>query len=136
MKNYVSLKNNLEFKRVYDKKRTYSDMFMVIYISDNPLGYSRLGISVRKKVGNSIIRHRITRLIRSIGSSITALISWKIPVHLKDFGRWLRTSIRMSSWAKLCLSGTRVYRNLEHSRRFLYSEISIAVMYAMPKNVR
>ena len=64
MKNYVSLKNNLEFKRAYDKKRTYSDMFMVIYISDNPLGYSRLGISVSKKVGNSIIRHRITRLIR------------------------------------------------------------------------
>ena len=84
----------------------------------------------------SSTRNLIIRSIRNIESSITALISWKIPAHLKDFGRWLRTSIPMSSWAKLCLSGTKVYRNLEHSRRFLYSGISIAVMYAMPKNVR
>ncbi len=28
------------------------------------MGYSRIGISVSKKVGNSVVRHRITRLIR------------------------------------------------------------------------
>ena len=35
-----------------------------MYLRANNLDYSRIGISVSKKVGNSVIRHRITRLIR------------------------------------------------------------------------
>ena len=35
-----------------------------MYVSENHLGKNRLGISVSKKVGNSVIRHRLTRLIR------------------------------------------------------------------------
>ena len=33
---------------------------------ENGLPYNRIGISVSKKVGNSIIRHRVTRVIREI----------------------------------------------------------------------
>lgn len=35
-----------------------------MYVLENNLGKNRIGISVSKKVGNSVIRHRITRLIR------------------------------------------------------------------------
>ena len=35
-----------------------------MYIKENDRVYSRIGISVSKKVGNSVVRHRITRLIR------------------------------------------------------------------------
>ena len=35
-----------------------------MYIKENECGRNRLGISVSKKVGNSIVRHRLTRLIR------------------------------------------------------------------------
>ena len=35
-----------------------------MYSKKNDLGYNRLGISVSKKVGNSVVRHHITRLIR------------------------------------------------------------------------
>lgn len=35
-----------------------------MYICKNDLEINRLGISVSKKVGNSVIRHRTTRLIR------------------------------------------------------------------------
>lgn len=35
-----------------------------MYIMKNNLLENRIGISVSKKVGNSVIRHRITRLIR------------------------------------------------------------------------
>ena len=35
-----------------------------MYVSENGQSENRLGISVSKKVGNSVIRHRITRLIR------------------------------------------------------------------------
>ena len=35
-----------------------------MYVLDNGLGINRLGISVSKKVGNSVVRHRLTRLVR------------------------------------------------------------------------
>jgi ribonuclease P protein component len=35
-----------------------------MYVVENNTEMNRLGISVSKKVGNSIVRHRITRLIR------------------------------------------------------------------------
>ena len=35
-----------------------------MYVKENGLGINRIGISVSKKVGNSVVRHRITRLVR------------------------------------------------------------------------
>ena len=35
-----------------------------MYVYENGLDENRFGISVSKKVGNSVVRHRITRLIR------------------------------------------------------------------------
>ena len=35
-----------------------------MYVLENNLNKNRIGISVSKKVGNSVIRHRITRLVR------------------------------------------------------------------------
>lgn len=37
---------------------------MVMYLWRNDSEKNRLGISVSKKVGNSVVRHRVTRLIR------------------------------------------------------------------------
>ncbi len=35
-----------------------------MYVVENKTDRNRIGISVSKKVGNSVVRHRITRLIR------------------------------------------------------------------------
>ena len=35
-----------------------------MYVLENGTDITRIGISVSKKVGNSIVRHRLTRLIR------------------------------------------------------------------------
>lgn len=35
-----------------------------MYILENQMPVNRFGITVSKKVGNSVIRHRVTRLIR------------------------------------------------------------------------
>lgn len=64
MKQFISLKNSLEFGNVYKRGKSYANKYLVMYIVDNNLEISRLGISVSKKVGNSVVRHRITRLIR------------------------------------------------------------------------
>ncbi len=64
MRNIVTLKNNREFGKVYNQKKSFANKYLVMYLSANNLDYSRIGISVSKKVGNSVVRHRITRLIR------------------------------------------------------------------------
>ena len=64
MRNINTLKNFREFGRVYAHKESFANKYLVMYILRNDREYSRIGISVSKKVGNSVVRHRITRLIR------------------------------------------------------------------------
>ena len=45
-------------------KAAYANKYLVMYVLENQSNKNRIGISVSKKVGNSVIRHRITRLIR------------------------------------------------------------------------
>ena len=59
-----SLKKNQDFQNVYKFGRSYANKFLVMYVLKNGLNKNRIGISVSKKVGNSVIRHHITRLIR------------------------------------------------------------------------
>ena len=64
MKNYHSLRNNKEFQMVYNEGKSKANKYLVLYYRKNDREYNRLGISVSKKVGNSVVRHRTTRLIR------------------------------------------------------------------------
>ncbi len=59
-----SLKKNDDFKNVYKKGKSYANRFLVMYVLENKTDQNRLGISVSKKVGNSVVRHRVTRLVR------------------------------------------------------------------------
>ena len=62
MKN--SLKKNEDFKKVFDEKKSCANKYLILYYMENELNTNRLGIQVSKKVGNSVVRHRLTRLIR------------------------------------------------------------------------
>ena len=64
MKFSESLKKNSDFQKVYENGKSYANRYLVMYVLKNDLNKNRIGISVSKKVGNSVIRHRITRLIR------------------------------------------------------------------------
>ena len=59
-----SIKKNEEFRYVYQNGKSYANKYLVMYICKNAKEESRLGISVSKKVGNSVVRHHITRLVR------------------------------------------------------------------------
>ena len=59
-----SLKKNRDFQNVYKKGRSYANRLLVMYVLENQTDCNRIGISVSKKVGNSVIRHHLTRLIR------------------------------------------------------------------------
>lgn len=62
--NFETLRKNSEFKSVYGAKHSYANKYIVMYILKNGTDTKRLGVSVSKKVGNSIVRHRLARLIR------------------------------------------------------------------------
>ena len=64
MKFTKSLKNNTQFSKVYSEKKAEADKYFVMFIRENGLDHNRLGISVSKKTGNSVVRHRLIRLIR------------------------------------------------------------------------
>ncbi len=55
---------NKDFQIVYKKGKSYANKYLIMYALENNTMENRLGISVSKKVGNSVVRHRITRLIR------------------------------------------------------------------------
>ncbi len=59
-----SLKKNRDFQYVYKNGRSYANKYLVMYVMENNQKINRLGISVSKKVGNSVVRHHITRLVR------------------------------------------------------------------------
>ncbi|OUP48805.1 ribonuclease P protein component [Lachnoclostridium sp. An181] len=64
MKFSDSLKKNKDFQIVYQKGKSYANKYLVMYIRSNALQMNRIGISASKKVGNSVVRHRMTRLVR------------------------------------------------------------------------
>lgn len=59
-----SLKKRNDFQIVYKNGKSLANRYLVMYKKKNDTDRNRLGISVSKKVGNSVVRHRVTRLIR------------------------------------------------------------------------
>ncbi len=64
MKFTQSLKKNHQFRFVYSRGRSIANRLLVMYSVRNNTQINRFGISVSKKVGNSVVRSRITRLLR------------------------------------------------------------------------
>ena len=66
MNEFKSLRKNWEFQAVYRNGKSKANRCFVMIIKKNDASSNRIGISVSKKVGNSIVRHRVTRVIREV----------------------------------------------------------------------
>ena len=64
MKFSDSLKKNRDFQNVYRRGTSTADKYFVMYALKNGTECNRIGISASKKVGNSVVRHHMCRLIR------------------------------------------------------------------------
>ncbi|MEN6314006.1 MAG: ribonuclease P protein component [Clostridiaceae bacterium] len=64
MKKTETLKKNYEFVRIYKKGKFFAGKHIVAYVLKNRFGTNRLGITANKKVGKSVKRNRLKRLIR------------------------------------------------------------------------
>ena len=56
--------SNPEIRLVYEKGRSAACRDFVLYARPNGRSENRLAVSVSKKVGNSVVRHRVKRIIR------------------------------------------------------------------------
>ena len=63
MKKY-RIRKNSEFRVVYKKGRSLANKLLVLYIFRNIKKLNRTGVSVSKKVGKSVIRNKVRRLIK------------------------------------------------------------------------
>lgn len=64
MKFSESLKKSKDFQKVYVSGKSYANRHLIMYVLKNGTNTNRLGISVSKKVGNSVVRHHLTRLVK------------------------------------------------------------------------
>lgn len=58
------LRRPSDFKRVYDRRRSVSNDWLIVYGCENGLDHLRLGLSVSRKFGNAVRRNRLRRLFR------------------------------------------------------------------------
>jgi ribonuclease P protein component len=64
-RSFERLRDPRDFRRAFDRRRSASNDFIVVYVAENDRTYARLGISVgRKKVRRAVDRNRFKRLIR------------------------------------------------------------------------
>ena len=67
------VKSHQDFQKVINAKNSVANKTYVLYHKENDLGYSRIGISTSKKLGNAVIRGRIRRQVRVIAKAVIGL---------------------------------------------------------------
>lgn len=64
MAKLVSIKENRDFRRLYNRGKSFVSPALVIYFQNSRAGFSRLGITCGKKMGKAVKRNRVKRIIR------------------------------------------------------------------------
>ena len=72
MKRFPSVRKNREFQDIYKHGTSYANRLLVMYVMESGEDGNRIGISVSKKVGKSVVRSHVTRLIRESYRSMEA----------------------------------------------------------------
>ena len=63
-KKYLHIKNDFEFRRAYNKGKSFVSPVLVVYCLKRRQPCIRVGITTGKKVGNAVRRSRARRVIR------------------------------------------------------------------------
>ena len=70
MKVVNRIKKNEDFALTIKQGKTHQSSSYRIHVRKSEKGYTRVGISVSKKIGNAVVRSRVKRQIRAICDSV------------------------------------------------------------------
>ncbi|MTI80691.1 MAG: ribonuclease P protein component [Firmicutes bacterium] len=66
-KQFISLKNNRDFRKIYKYGYSAADKNIVIYkLKNKSSNELRIGFTVSKKIGNAVIRNKVKRKLKEI----------------------------------------------------------------------
>lgn len=93
MNRHLRLTKNFEYIKVYQAGRRWSSPFFNMYIKKNSIGLTRLGVSVSKRIGNSVVRNRVKRRLKEafkknigkVKKGYDVVVSAKVPIRDADF---------------------------------------------------
>ncbi|MGN1112853.1 MAG: ribonuclease P protein component [Acutalibacteraceae bacterium] len=71
MTEIVKIKENRDFKRIYNKGKSFVSPVLVTYVLKNRTKNVRYGITTSKKTGNAVQRNRSRRIIRAAFAEIS-----------------------------------------------------------------
>ena len=75
MKEYLSIKENRDFKRLYYRGKSFVSPYFVLYVAKGRKGKVRVGVTAGKKIGCAVNRNRAKRVIRAAFSDCFGNIS-------------------------------------------------------------
>lgn len=104
MKRAVTLKENYEFRRLYQRGKSAAGGTMVVYCRKNKLGRNRLGLTASTKLGRAVVRNRCRRRLREVYRLNTPQLKQGYDIILVARGRtagapWKELN---STFLKLC----------------------------------
>ena len=65
MSEYITLKDNRDFSRLYKRGKSFVSPYLVTYVMKNKSDNLRFGITTGKKIGKAVKRSRARRVIRA-----------------------------------------------------------------------
>ena len=107
MKRAVTLKENYEFRRLYQKGTSAVGSGMVVYCRKNRLGHNRLGVTVSVKLGHAVVRNRARRRLREVYRLNSGKLAQGYDIILVARGRTLS-----ASWKELNETFLRLAKKL------------------------
>ena len=108
MKRAVTLKENHEFRRLYQKGASAVGGGMVVYCRKNRLGRNRLGLTASTKLGHAVVRNRARRRLREVYRLNTPAMKQGYDIILVARGRTLT-----ASWKELNTTFMKLCRKLD-----------------------
>ena len=108
MKAAVTLKENYEFRKTYQKGVSVVSPVMVLYCRKNRLGHNRLGLVSSTKLGHAVVRNRCRRRLREVYRLHTPELKQGYDIILVA-----RTRTAYAPWPELQKQFVKLCRKLE-----------------------